>query len=144
MFTTYSPSTLGYGTWLYLLDFNLHLSLWIPYSRRFPLQQQNQHHPWSVTEQMQDSIDSICHKTVCTNPCRSCKFVCERSSRKSYCHMDKKLQEKQSHKYNKCTHTGDSRMVLKGSSFNCLCAKRPSIWMLNMSWTLKKTRKAVS
>lgn len=116
-----------------LLDFNLHLSQWLLYSRIFPLPQQNQHHPWSVTEQMQDNIDSICHKTICTNPCRSCKFVRERSSRRSYCHTDKKLQEKQSLKYTKCTHTRDSRMVLKASFFNWLCAERPSIWMLNMN-----------
>lgn len=124
MVTTYSPFTLRYSTWLNSFDSNFHFSQWIPYLTRFPLPQQNQHHPWSVTEQMQDNIDSTCHRTIYIQiHADLCKFAGERRLRRSYCHKHKKLQENWSHNCTKYTKTRDSRIVLQGS-FQLVVSKK--------------------
>ena len=64
---------------------------------------------------MQDNIDSIGYRTVCTNTCRSLQICMSEKFKKIILHTDMKLQENQSHKYAKYPNTVNSGRALERS-----------------------------
>ena len=87
---------------------------------------------------MQDNIDSICHRTICTNLSRSLKIcVWEKLEKTMLSYGQETARKPVTCKYSKCTNTGNSGTALKRSFQLVVCKKAIN---LNIVHKLHRTK----